>query len=54
LNLFKNKLEGLEMIPSSGGVFEIRLGDEVVFSKKELNRYPNQWEVEKILAQKIK
>jgi len=54
LNLFKNKLDGLEIIPSAGGVFEIRLGDELIFSKKESNRYPDQWEVEKIIAQKFK
>jgi selenoprotein W-related protein len=34
-----------ELIPSSGGVFEIEYGGNLVFSKKRLGRFPNQGEV---------
>jgi selenoprotein W-related protein len=34
-----------ELIPSSGGVFEIEYGGNVVFSKKNLGRFPDQGEV---------
>ena len=42
----KNKL-GLqaELIESAGGVFEIEYGGNVVFSKKNLGRFPNEGEV---------
>lgn len=36
----------VKIIPSSGGVFEVSLDDKLVFSKKELGRFPNEDEVE--------
>ena len=33
------------MIPSGGGVFEVSLDGELVFSKKALKRHANQGEV---------
>jgi selenoprotein W-related protein len=41
---------GVHLIPSSGGVLEVSLDGEMVFSKKALNRYPNENEVEDTLA----
>jgi len=34
-----------ELIASSGGVFEIEYGGNLVFSKKDLGRFPDQGEV---------
>jgi selenoprotein W-related protein len=34
-----------ELIASSGGVFEIEYGGNLVFSKKKLGRFPDQGEV---------
>lgn len=31
---FEQKIDGLLLIPSSGGVFEVTVGDELVYSKK--------------------
>ena len=39
----------VSLIPSTGGVFEIKLNDEIIFSKKELNRYPEENEIEEII-----
>jgi selenoprotein W-related protein len=36
---------GSELIGSRGGVFEIEYGGKLVFSKKELGRFPNDGEV---------
>lgn len=33
------------MVPSGGGVFEVSLDDELIFSKKALKRHANQGEV---------
>ena len=40
-------------MPSSGGVLEISLDGKPVFSKKALNRYPNENEVEETLASEL-
>jgi len=38
-----------ELIKSSGGVFEVALNNSLIFSKKELNRFPEPLEVEENL-----
>ena len=34
-----------EMRPSSGGVFEVTLNGSLIFSKKQLGRFPNGGEI---------
>lgn len=53
LNEHKNSLNMVKIIPSSGGVFEIKLGDELIFSKKELDRFPEDNEVENMIKSKL-
>tara|TARA_B100000123_G_scaffold160185_1_gene118489 strand:- start:163 stop:297 length:135 start_codon:yes stop_codon:yes gene_type:complete len=38
------------LIESSGGVFEVKLNNSLIFSKKDLGRFPNENEVEDILS----
>ena len=38
-----------ELIESSGGVFEIRINDHLIFSKKELGRFPEEGEIVKFI-----
>ena len=38
-------IESLELVPSSGGVFEVTLDDELVFSKRALGRHAGEGEV---------
>ena len=38
-----------DMIPSSGGVFEVDFDGRRIFSKKELNRFPEEDEVQDII-----
>lgn len=40
--------ESSELIQSSGGVFEIEADGKLLYSKKELNRFPEEGEVEKV------
>ena len=35
----------VKLIPSSGGVFEVTADDKLVFSKRELGRFPEPGEV---------
>lgn len=53
LNEHKNNIEELSIIPSSGGVFEITLNGELLFSKKELDRFPEKDEAENLIKDKI-
>jgi len=41
-----------ELVEKSGGVFEVYLDDELVFSKNELGRFPNDGEVLALLQKK--
>ena len=39
LGKFEHYIEDVTVIPSRGGVFEVMVGDDLVFSKKELGRH---------------
>ncbi len=42
-----------ELIKGRGGVFEVMLGEELIYSKKMTGRFPEPGEVEKSLAGKL-
>lgn len=46
---YKNNIESLILYPSSGGVFEVKSGDKLLFSKKETGRFPEFIEVTELL-----
>ena len=37
------------MIPTSGGVFEIIVNGSLIFSKKQLGRFPEEGEIVKLI-----
>ena len=39
----------VSIISSGGGVFEISLDEDLIFSKKSLNRFPEDGEIKKII-----
>jgi selenoprotein W-related protein len=45
LDKFEHYIESITVIPSRGGVFEVTVGDDLVFSKKELGRHATVDEV---------
>ena len=49
----KSKFDGVgvELISSGGGVFEITLDGDLIFSKKSLDRFPEDGEVAKLIHQ---
>lgn len=53
LNEYKNGIEVINIIPSSGGVYEVKFGDELIFSKKDLNRFPEKNEIEDIIRERL-
>ena len=46
---FGNDIE-IELIPSSGGVFEVSLDGQLLFSKQKTGRFPEQKEVDEMMA----
>lgn len=45
-------IERLTLIPSSGGRFEVMVGDDLIFSKKGLGRHANAGEIVGLLEQR--
>ena len=43
-------MAGLELVPSSGGVFEVSVDGQSVFSKRQLGRFPQEGEAERLVA----
>lgn len=41
------------LISSKGQVFEVRVGDELIFSKKELHRFPEHSEIIGMLKERM-
>jgi selenoprotein W-related protein len=52
LSTYKTSVESLTMIPSAGGVFEVNIGDNLVYSKKATGRHAEEGEVMGLIAEK--
>lgn len=44
---------GTKLISSRGQVFEVRIGDDLIFSKKQLHRFPERAEIIGIIKQRM-
>jgi len=53
LNEHHEDFDEASLIPSSGGVLEVSINEDLIFSKKELDRYPEKGEVEKLVNEKL-
>lgn len=42
---FETELGGVTLIPGAGGIFEVRLGNQIIFSRKEQGRFPESKEL---------
>ncbi len=43
----------ISLISSGGGVFEISLNSNLIFSKKALNRFPEDGEIKKLIMDRL-
>ena len=53
LTQFKQRLEGLELEPSSGGCFELSLDGEKVYSKLDTNEFPDEDEMVRLIGERL-
>ena len=44
------KVQSLELVPGSGGIFEVSRDGEKVFSKKETGRFPEWDEIKRAIG----
>ena len=44
---------GVALIPSSGGILEVSLGERTIFSKKTAGRFPEEGEVAGALSEAL-
>ena len=45
LTRYKQKLQGLELVPSGGGCFELTIDGELVYSKLKTGQFPDEDEI---------
>ena len=42
LTQFKRQIQSLELEPSTGGCFELRIGDDLIYSKLATGEFPDE------------
>ena len=50
---FSTELGEVALVPGSGGVFEVRLDGEPLFSRRELGRFPESKELKQLVRDRI-
>lgn len=53
LSQYTPNIETITLIPSSGGRFEVSVGDTLVYSKKSTGRHAQPGEVARLLEEKF-
>ena len=53
LTTFADELGEVALVPGTGGIFEVRLNGERLWSKKEAGRFPEPKEIKQIIRDRI-
>lgn len=53
LSTFEADLAGVTLVPGRGGVFEVRVGDELVWSRKDAGRFPEAAELKQLVRDRV-
>jgi selenoprotein W-related protein len=53
LTTFVDDLAEVALVPGTGGVFDIRLDSELLFSRKDTGRFPEAKEIKQLVRDKI-
>jgi len=49
---FQHSIDRLVLIPGTKGIFDVKINDELVFSKQQIKRFPNEGELINIIENK--
>jgi selenoprotein W-related protein len=53
LTTFEEELTEVALRPGTGGIFEVRLGDELIWSRKEKGRFPEIPELKQLVRDRV-
>jgi selenoprotein W-related protein len=53
LTTFQTELGEVALVPGTGGVFEVRLGDETIWSRKARGGFPDLAELKRLVRDRI-
>jgi selenoprotein W-related protein len=53
LTTFEAELKGVNLIPGTGGILDVRLNGEVLFSRKVVGRFPESKELKQLIRDVI-
>ncbi|MGI8567260.1 MAG: SelT/SelW/SelH family protein [Pyrinomonadaceae bacterium] len=53
LTTFETGIREVALIPGTGGIFEVRLDEETIFSRKEQGRFPESKELKQLVRDRI-
>src|SRR5690349_16632408 len=53
LTTFESDSGRVSLVPGSGGIFEVRLNNEVIFSRKDTQRFPESKELKQLIRDRI-
>lgn len=53
LTTFEQDLYSVALRPGTGGVFEVRLNDDMIFSRKEVGRFPESKEIKQLVRDRV-
>ncbi|HYD34308.1 MAG TPA: SelT/SelW/SelH family protein [Methylophilaceae bacterium] len=53
LTTFESDIRSVSLVPGSGGVLEVRLNGEQIFSRKEAGRFPEAKELKQLVRDRI-
>ena len=53
LTTFETELGEVALVPGTGGILEIRVNEELVFSRKEAGRFPESKELKQLIRDRI-
>jgi selenoprotein W-related protein len=53
LSTFEDEIGELALVPGSGGVFEVRAGGELLWSRAERGRFPDIAELKQLVRDRI-
>jgi selenoprotein W-related protein len=53
LTTFEEELSGVTLVPGAGGIFEVRLGETVLWSRKTEGRFPEAKELKQRVRDQV-
>ena len=53
LTTLENELGELALVPGTGGIFEVRVDGEVIFSRNQEGRFPESKELKQLVRDRI-